>query len=253
MGYKMKGHALPGPQSRENKSKSPAKSWLDKVQTGLSVAGMVPVIGNLADAANVAVSGGRAGYAKYKGDDKGAAKHAKNAAINAAAMVPGAGQAVTATKLAAKGGKALAKGVKEGVKATTKKELGKKIVKKGTVTGTKAAGDQVIDKKSIDKSMMAKNNQDKKGMKPSATLPKPGSAVEKAAVEKKVKMAKKDAPKKPKPAPKKQAPKPAPKKVAKSKPKGKPGGGVLASKSKGKSKKGGFKNPADGIFNKLKA
>jgi hypothetical protein len=84
---------------------SPAKGLLDSLQDGLSVAGMIPVVGNIADGANTLLSGGRAAHAKYKGDDKAAAKHTKNMAINATAMIPGVGQAATAGKLALKGGK----------------------------------------------------------------------------------------------------------------------------------------------------
>ena len=73
MGYKMKGFSGFG--------NSPAKGVTDvlnKVQTGLTAAGMVPMFGNVADGINTAVSAGRAGYAKYKGDTKGAKKHMAN-------------------------------------------------------------------------------------------------------------------------------------------------------------------------------
>ena len=68
------------------------KSFLDWTQKGLAVAGMVPGVGNLADAANVAISGGRAAYAKATGDDAGAAQYSKEMGLNALAMVPGVGQ-----------------------------------------------------------------------------------------------------------------------------------------------------------------
>ena len=97
------------PESR--RTESPVKfdwnSMMDKAGTALTGAGMIPVVGNVADAANTALSAGRAGYAKYKGDDKTAKKHAADAAINAAAMIPGAGLAVGAGKLAAKGARAI--------------------------------------------------------------------------------------------------------------------------------------------------
>ena len=81
------------------------KDTLDATQTGLTAAGMVPVIGNIADAVNVGLSGARAGYAKLKGDKKSMKEHLKSGAINAAAMVPGAGLAVGGAKLAAKAAK----------------------------------------------------------------------------------------------------------------------------------------------------
>ena len=75
------------------------KSWLDNVQTGLSAAGLTPGIGLVPDAANTLISGARAGYAKLTGGDT--AEHLKNMAINAGSMVPGVGQAVATTGLAA--------------------------------------------------------------------------------------------------------------------------------------------------------
>ena len=116
MAFKMKNQNLGKatrqagkPESRQ--TESPVKfSWssaLDKVGTGLTGLGMIPAVGNFADAANTALSAGRAGYAKYKGDEKAYKKHRNDTAINAAAMIPGAGLAVGAGKLAAKGAKAV--------------------------------------------------------------------------------------------------------------------------------------------------
>ena len=159
MGYKMKGFSGFG--------NSPAKGVTDvlnKVQTGLSAAGMVPMFGNVADGINTAVSAGRAGYAKYKGDTKGAKKHMANAAINAAAMVPGAGLAVGAGKLAAKGAKAV-KGGKVAQKVAT--EGGKAIArggKKAAVIETKDQASKVIDRSDKSKITMKGNkstNQNK--------------------------------------------------------------------------------------------
>ena len=65
---------------------------IDKIQTGLDIAGMTPGVGIVPDAVNAgihAVRGNKVGVATSLG-----------------AMVPGAGQAVTATKLAAKAAKA---------------------------------------------------------------------------------------------------------------------------------------------------
>ena len=116
MAFKMKNENL-GKATRQagkpesRRTESPVKfSWssaLDKVGTGLTGLGMIPGVGNIADAANTALSAGRAGYAKYKGDEKAYKKHRNDAAINAAAMIPGAGLAVGGAKLAAKGAKAM--------------------------------------------------------------------------------------------------------------------------------------------------
>ena len=62
---------------------------LDNVQTGLDVAGLTPGVGIVADGVNAIISVARGDYA--------------DAGLSAAAMIPGAGQAVTAAKL----GKAL--------------------------------------------------------------------------------------------------------------------------------------------------
>jgi len=106
---------------------------LDYAQTGLTAAGMVPGLGNLADLANVAVSGGRAAYAKATGNDADAKKHAAALAINAAAAIPGAGLAVGAGKLA-KAGLTAAKGAK----TLDKVADSAKLVKKGVEAKTKA-------------------------------------------------------------------------------------------------------------------
>ena len=119
---------------------------------------MVPGVGNLADMANTAVSAGRAGYAKYKGDEAGYKTHRNNAAINAAAMVPGAGLAVGATKLAAKAAKGtkavkVAKTLKNAtdttkvanrVAAKTSKQVVKQGIKKATVTGAKKGQEKLV-------------------------------------------------------------------------------------------------------------
>jgi len=95
------------PPFKKIKKKSPMKNkFLNRIQKGLSVAGMVPGIGNVADIANTALSGGRAAYAKYKGDTKGAKKHLANMAINATSAVPGLGLAAGGAKLAKAGVKA---------------------------------------------------------------------------------------------------------------------------------------------------
>ena len=79
-----------------------ASGIADGLQTGLSAVGMIPGIGNIADAANTAISGGRAAYAGYTGDTEGAKKHIAAAGVNALAMLPGIGQMATAGKIADK-------------------------------------------------------------------------------------------------------------------------------------------------------
>lgn len=130
------------PHSRRNKSQHDSSplhwSWsgvLDNVSTGLTAAGMVPGLGNVADLANVALSGGRAAYAKATGDEAGFKEHGANMAINAAAAIPGAGLAVGGAKLA-KAGIAAAKGAKTIDKAAD----AAKLIKKGTQAKTKAKG-----------------------------------------------------------------------------------------------------------------
>jgi len=71
---------------------------LDYMQGGLSAVGMIPGVGLIADAANTAISGGRAAHAKLTGDDDAYKKHRNAAALNAVAMIPGVGQIATATK-----------------------------------------------------------------------------------------------------------------------------------------------------------
>tara|TARA_A100001515_G_C4564440_1_gene207668 strand:- start:114 stop:605 length:492 start_codon:yes stop_codon:yes gene_type:complete len=74
---------------------------LDTIQTGLSLAGMVPVIGNIADLTNAAISGGRAAYAGYTGDEKERNKYLKEMGYNALAMVEGT-QGITGARVANK-------------------------------------------------------------------------------------------------------------------------------------------------------
>jgi len=69
-------------------------SWLDKLQTGLDVVGMTPLVGNLVDLGN-------AGISLFRGDTTAAA-------LRGAAAIPGLGQAVTVGKA----GLAGTKGVK---------------------------------------------------------------------------------------------------------------------------------------------
>jgi hypothetical protein len=137
------------PSSFKVMGASPAKSWADSLQTGLTVAGMVPGLGNIADAVNTGISGARAGYAKFTGDEAGVKKNMANMAINAASMIPGAGLAVGGAKLGAKA----VKGGKE-----VAKQVAKKAAKKATTTGAKKAVAAKVDsdtKKAKDKKTVA--------------------------------------------------------------------------------------------------
>ncbi|MEP3244604.1 MAG: RHS repeat-associated core domain-containing protein, partial [Sneathiella sp.] len=65
--------------------------------------GMTPVVGIFADALNAVVYTGEAGYHAVTGDFGRAGSAIGNAGVSVGAMVPGAGQGVTATKWAAMG------------------------------------------------------------------------------------------------------------------------------------------------------
>ena len=164
MAFKMKNENL-GKATRQagkpesRRTESPVKfSWssaLDKVGTGLTGLGMIPGVGNIADAANTALSAGRAGYAKYKGDEKAYKKHRNDAAINAAAMIPGAGLAVGGAKLAAKGAKDTAKKV---VKDTVK-QAPKNVAKETASSEAKKMANKPKDNK---KKIATKDKKPKK-------------------------------------------------------------------------------------------
>jgi hypothetical protein len=74
-------------------SSSSGSSTLDKVRTGLDVAGMVPIVGTVASAASAGIDVAVGDYGM--------------AALDAAAMVPGAGTGIKAAKLGVKGAKAV--------------------------------------------------------------------------------------------------------------------------------------------------
>jgi hypothetical protein len=126
---KNQGTKVPKKRPPFKKKDSPFKtefSWknaLDNVQTGLLGAGMIPAVGNVADLINAGVSGGRAAYHKYKGNNKEALKHSGNAALNLAAAVPVAGQAVAGTRFAVNAGGKIAKTVKAVKKGKKVKEV----------------------------------------------------------------------------------------------------------------------------------
>ena len=123
-------------------------SLMDWGQGALSVAGMIPGIGIVADAANTAISGGRAAYAGYTGDTEGRNKHLGNMALNATAMIPGVGQVATATK-GVKGVTNIAKAVGDDAIKTTAKYVSdpSKIANKyvNAVTDIGKVGDNVMD------------------------------------------------------------------------------------------------------------
>ena len=73
---------------------------LNYTQDALSVAGTMPVFGAAADIANTAISGARIAGSAAVGDTEAAKKNTKELAWNAAAIIPGAGQATTAAKFA---------------------------------------------------------------------------------------------------------------------------------------------------------
>jgi hypothetical protein len=81
-------------------------NWFSKAvdygQTALGAAGLTPgPVGLGADAINTGISGIRAGYNKFIGDNESAKKHTENMALNATSMIPGpAGWAAGASGLA---------------------------------------------------------------------------------------------------------------------------------------------------------
>jgi hypothetical protein len=154
------------PPFKKKKKKSPMKNkFLNRLQTGLTVAGTTPWFGNIADGANAMISGGRAAYHKYKGDDKAAKKHLKNAAVNAAMMIPGVGQGIASTKLAAAAGKAGSKiASKVGGKAASKvgEKVAKKVVAKGVNKSVKKGLETTPQNKASDGKIYAEKRKGNK-------------------------------------------------------------------------------------------
>ena len=81
----------PSPPSPPRPAAPETGGWLDGLHAVLDVAGMIPIVGNVADAANAAIYAAEGDFG--------------NAALSAAAMVPGLGQAATAGKLGARAAK----------------------------------------------------------------------------------------------------------------------------------------------------
>ena len=125
--------------------KGTVNKGLDAAQTGLTVAGMVPGIGNAVDLVNTGISGARAAHAKVTGDSEAAKEHMGNMALNAASAVPGAGLAVGGAKLA-KGAAKTAKSLKtadkaeDAAKVVAKAQKTKKVVKKTSQAADAAGG-----------------------------------------------------------------------------------------------------------------
>jgi hypothetical protein len=100
---------------QENIGTSASNAWdyakdnpLDAVQIGLGSAAIaadaIPFVGTgvsaVADGANAAISAGRSGYYGLKGDSLNSAKYGALAALDLAAVVPGAGNIASASKIA---------------------------------------------------------------------------------------------------------------------------------------------------------
>jgi len=154
------------PPFKKMKKKSPMKNkFLNRLQTGLTAAGTLPIIGNAADAINTVTSIGRAGYNKYKGNDKAAKKHLKNAAVNAAMMIPGVGQGIASTKLAVAAGKAGSKVAGKVAGQAAKKygkEIGKNVVKKATNKSVKKSLEKTPENKASDGKIYAEKRKGNK-------------------------------------------------------------------------------------------
>lgn len=92
--------------------KTTEKSWWNKAgHLGLDVLGLVPLVGNIADGANAAWYGAEGDYA--------------NAALSAAAAIPGAGYAAFGAKMVGKGLKAAKPAVKVGKISRSQKLINK--------------------------------------------------------------------------------------------------------------------------------
>lgn len=91
----------------QNNKKSFWSKGTDYLQDGLSVLGMIPGLGAIPDAINTGISGGRLAYNTAIGDKSAMKEAGFNLALNAAAIIPGAGQAATAAKFANKARKSI--------------------------------------------------------------------------------------------------------------------------------------------------
>ncbi len=135
--------------NKENKKSSDSYSFLDGVTDTLTVAGMTPGFGIIPDAANTVLNLGRAGVAALTGGDT--KKYLGNATLAGFAMVPGLGQGVSGTKLAAKVLPKTVKAVKGLDKSSKVLKAGKvakniKKVKGGGIIGTNTGLISSIDR-----------------------------------------------------------------------------------------------------------
>tara|TARA_R100000234_G_scaffold77479_2_gene48283 strand:+ start:3695 stop:5398 length:1704 start_codon:yes stop_codon:yes gene_type:complete len=121
-----------------------ASKLADFGQDALMVGGMIPIVGNVFDAANTAWSAGRAAMASSPEARK---KHLANMAVNAAAMIPGAGLAVGGAKLGSRIIKnvapSIAKGFSKGGAKLAQTGLGKTV--QAGAKGIKGAIDKGTD------------------------------------------------------------------------------------------------------------
>ncbi len=100
--YKGPGMKYGGTLSKMDEGGNWFSKAVDYGQTALGAAGLTPgPVGLGADAINTGISGIRAGYNKFIGDDESAKKHTENMAVNATSMIPGpAGWAAGASGIA---------------------------------------------------------------------------------------------------------------------------------------------------------
>ena len=86
-------------RTKKDTKKDDEYSGIDKVQDALSVAGMSPGYGILADGANFVISGARGIGSLLSGDLESAKEHGIQALFSAGGAIPIAGQAITTANL----------------------------------------------------------------------------------------------------------------------------------------------------------
>lgn len=126
-------------------------SWLNKLQTGLDVAGMTPIVGNFVDLINAGISFGRGDVA--------------SGVLRASAAIPGAGQAVTLGKL----GKAATKGATKGT--------GKQVTNVKRLPAPNAKADQIAAAQKAGASQKQLDILRRRGETPATQLSIPGKNV----------------------------------------------------------------------------
>ena len=126
------GYFIPGMQGAQiayDASKG-GEHMLDRVQSGLDIAGMIPGIGAIPDAANIGISGIRGAMTD---DPEKIKKHKQNAALSTAALVPLAGIAAGGSKVALKAAPKVAQTVKNTGKAIKGSDMWKSFKNAKTV------------------------------------------------------------------------------------------------------------------------